>query len=270
MRFNKFPAPPHLQEYVRYFWLLEAGENDLGFSQMLFPFGSCELIFNLHEGPVMKTSRDATPSPQPKSLLAGQFTDPFLLCYPKPFRSAGVSLQPWASNLFAAIPAQYFTNKLTELAFIDPYQTLHERLCLARNEQEMISLLVAYVSEKLRSHKPDALASAIAKAISANPSDATYKDITSRIGFTRRRTEQRFIASTGLSMGTFVRKQRFQKAVHLLRPGKTISLTLAGLEAGYYDQSHFTRDFKTFSGITPGAFVKHQASFSNNVSEWMM
>lgn len=55
-------------------------------------------------------------------------------------------------------------------------------------------------------------------------------------------------------MGMFVRKVRFDSAIDFLCRETRTSLTHAGLDLGCYDQAHFSREFKSFAGITPKAY----------------
>ena len=45
---------------------------------------------------------------------------------------------------------------------------------------------------------------------------------------------------------------RFERAVEHLRAGA--DLADLALDCGYYDQAHFNRDFRAFTGATPTAF----------------
>jgi AraC-like DNA-binding protein len=126
------------------------------------------------------------------------------------------------------------------------------------------------VLEKLKHYKIDPVAFEISKAILNDPSARANKDIISTAGLTRRRVEQRFLASTGLSIGLFTRKVRFQKAVDVLRMRPHLSLTQVGLEVGYYDQSHFIHEFRSFSGLSPKLFVMQDSEVKKNVSGLMM
>ncbi len=62
-----------------------------------------------------------------------------------------------------------------------------------------------------------------------------------------------FKRELGMSPKLFARTLRFAKAVERLSAREQRPLSLAALAAdcGYADQSHFTRDFKTFAGETP-------------------
>ncbi len=270
MRFKKILPSVKLQPFVKNYWLLDVDDRDIPFSQVLFPFGSFELIFNLVNAPEMQIEGFKNAIMQTDSLFPGQFTKPFLLNYTMPFSAVGISLQPWAGNLLFKTPAQHFTNCLTDLNDLDNKLELRDQLLSAKCEHEIILLFENYILEKLKHYQVDLISTDIANAILKNPSVDEYKDIVSTIGFTRRRIEQRFIETTGLPMGSFVRKIRFQKAVTILRHNKPLTLTQFALEAGYYDQSHFIRDFKELSSLTPKEFVKQNSITNSNISDWMM
>ncbi|HEY5825191.1 MAG TPA: AraC family transcriptional regulator, partial [Cyclobacteriaceae bacterium] len=46
---------------------------------------------------------------------------------------------------------------------------------------------------------------------------------------------------------------RFQHSLGLINQ-KDTSLTDIAYEAGYFDQSHFIREFKSFTGVTPSSY----------------
>ena len=41
--------------------------------------------------------------------------------------------------------------------------------------------------------------------------------------------------------------------------------TALALQCGYFDQSHLVRDFRAFSGFTPGEFIRHARADANAV-----
>ena len=74
----------------------------------------------------------------------------------------------------------------------------------------------------------------------------------SRSHFTRK-----FKESTLLSPHVWLRQQRVDKAMALLRDSP-LSLTQVAMECGFFDQAHFCRVFARSQGMTPLAFKRRQ------------
>jgi methylphosphotriester-DNA--protein-cysteine methyltransferase len=63
-----------------------------------------------------------------------------------------------------------------------------------------------------------------------------------------------FREQVGVTPKLLARLVRFRRALALLQEGAS-SLTDAALDAGYYDHSHMTLDFRAFAGLAPGDFL---------------
>jgi AraC-like DNA-binding protein len=86
--------------------------------------------------------------------------------------------------------------------------------------------------------------------------NARVEPLMDETGWSRRHLTERFRRQLGLTPKAYARLLRFQYANALLmerRAGRT--LADVAMEAGYYDQSHLTRDFAALAGTTPGAFA---------------
>jgi len=258
-----------LQPFVRCYWLFDIEESDIPYTQLLFPFGSFELILNLYNPPKMQILGDGKSFIQPNCFYPGQFTKPFILDFAKSSKCIGVSFHPWVGNFLFNIPAKEFTDKTICLDSISNQNNLLDKLLHSNNEPNLIFILESYLIEKIRYYKMDPITTSIAKLIISNPSLPNFKNILQSSGISRRRIEQRFISSIGLTMSSYSRKARFQNAVSLIRANKLKSLSYIGLEAGYYDQSHFIREFKEFSGLTPNDFKNEKSSMKEFVSNLM-
>ena len=65
---------------------------------------------------------------------------------------------------------------------------------------------------------------------------------------------RQFKAATGLPPHQYVISRRIERAQHLLRINRELSLAEVADRAGFADQSHFCLYFKRIVGITPGQF----------------
>jgi AraC-like DNA-binding protein len=77
-------------------------------------------------------------------------------------------------------------------------------------------------------------------------------------GWSRRHVTERFRRQLGVSPKSYARLLRFEHARALLSELPSAperSVADVAIAAGYYDQSHLTRDFTALAGTTPGAFV---------------
>jgi AraC-like DNA-binding protein len=59
----------------------------------------------------------------------------------------------------------------------------------------------------------------------------------------------------GLSPKWLVQRRRLHEAAERLRAHERVDLAAVAADLGYADQAHFTRDFRTVTGLTPGAFA---------------
>ena len=70
-------------------------------------------------------------------------------------------------------------------------------------------------------------------------------------GISERQFERKFLQSIGFTPSFYKRVLRFESALYRIQHGHYTSLADLSYELGYADQSHFNREFKQFSGITP-------------------
>ncbi|MCM1506320.1 MAG: helix-turn-helix domain-containing protein [Ruminococcus flavefaciens] len=76
-------------------------------------------------------------------------------------------------------------------------------------------------------------------------------------GYTERYIDKLFHNETGLSPKKFAEIVRFQNAVSALNEPLGHTLTEIAVNLEYFDQSHFVRDFKKYTGLTPKRYRTH-------------
>jgi AraC-like DNA-binding protein len=104
------------------------------------------------------------------------------------------------------------------------------------------------------------VAAAVA-AIEANPS-IQMAEIRDLVGITTKRLIALFRAEIGLSPKAYARVRRLQAALRLLG---SMSGAQVAAEIGYFDQAHFVREFRSFTGMTPTQYTEQRLVLPGHV-----
>ncbi len=104
------------------------------------------------------------------------------------------------------------------------------------------------------------VAAAVA-AIEANPS-IQMAEIRDLVGITTKRLIALFRAEIGLSPKAYARVRRLQAALRLLG---SMSGAQVAAEIGYFDQAHFVREFRSFTGMTPTQYTQQRLVLPGHV-----
>ncbi|PJZ78615.1 helix-turn-helix domain-containing protein [Leptospira neocaledonica] len=86
------------------------------------------------------------------------------------------------------------------------------------------------------------------------------KNLASDLGVSQSSLERGFKSRVGLSPKEFAGLVRFRNIFKFYN--SSLSLTELALEAGYYDQAHFIREFKKKTGISPKQWFRQNVSSS--------
>ena len=78
--------------------------------------------------------------------------------------------------------------------------------------------------------------------------------IAAHTGYSTAHISRRFKAGFGLTLQAFLIDQRIHHAKALMLQHSDLSLSQIALEAGFYDQSHFIKNFKKAYSISPNAY----------------
>lgn len=119
---------------------------------------------------------------------------------------------------------------------------------------ELVSSAVRLGELALRGHQ--GWLAAVLDQIEAEPSgELRLASLARNAGVSGPHLARVFRDRFGLSVGNYVRQRRLAHAALLIRE-RQIPLAHIATAAGFFDQAHFTRAFKTQFGLTPAAFRK--------------
>lgn len=94
-----------------------------------------------------------------------------------------------------------------------------------------------------------------------HPEVTRVGEMADELGLTERSLQRLVEQRLGLSPKWLVQRRRLHDAVEALKAGST-SLAHVAADLGYTDQAHFTHDFRTMTGTTPGEFLRDQPKTS--------
>jgi AraC-like DNA-binding protein len=86
--------------------------------------------------------------------------------------------------------------------------------------------------------------------------------LSEKLSVTTKSLERKFSEYIGKTPKQFIRLIRFQAALADLGSTSQISFTEYAYRNGYFDQAHFIKEFKSFTGFTPREFHLRYPDFS--------
>lgn len=85
------------------------------------------------------------------------------------------------------------------------------------------------------------------------------------IGCSRKHLATQFHEHVGLTPKTVARILRFRQVLQLVARSAKVDWAEIAQAAGYFDQAHFSRDFRRLSGLTPGAYLRQRLPDQNGL-----
>ncbi|MCI0711309.1 MAG: AraC family transcriptional regulator [Chloroflexi bacterium] len=255
IKFDILPPPAALKNDVECFRAIEYS-GDEGPSINVCISGLPGIVFQHHHG-CSPIERIVTPSGSisdvPTLYIYGQITQPGIMKHKAgPYTMTQVVLKPHALNTLLSLNAAELTN--TGLLPLDDLYAgdLNDQLLEADNQQDHIALLTKFLLDsRARAQSRDKLVEESLRAIHKNAVSITVCSLLAHLNLSERQFERRFIQTVGLAPQFYIRVKRFNEAVRLMKTGRFERLTDVAHALNFYDQSHFIRDIKAFSGITP-------------------
>lgn len=265
MLYKEYLPTSTFSRHVECFWELEFKPQDLkGRFELLSPDCTYDIIFSTEQFS-FKSIQSAKWQKIPSgAAFMGQKTSSIHYGVSKPVKVFGIRFKPFAFWNLISIPLY----KLNDNAF-----ALEQIFELDSIDSKLIK---AILSERETEKKID-LAEKLLFNISSNnlTVDETLRNqvnyILDRKGIIKVNEmydefdiskvglRNIFINKIGLTPKKVSRIWRLNYFLHLQKHASDESFTQLGLEAGFYDQAHFIREFKSFFQCSPLHFFKHDS-----------
>lgn len=260
MRYYTFRPSNKLADFVRFFWVLESEELTNPYIYRSVADGCAELIFH-YKGTFEELSENGNIA-QFYSGIHSQSQVYRRFITEGPFGIFGAYLYPFAIRQLFNLSVDELTNRMPDLPSVlgRDGKELEGKMMLASGNNRRCRILTEFLENKLCNTPADQhrVVSAVKYAIHSKKQH-TVHELAHHFNLSERQFERKFREYSGFNPKLYMRIIRFGKACNYYGDMDHKSLTDIAYECGYYDQSHFIREFKAFSGYHPGDFFSGKA-----------
>lgn len=258
MDYKTFPPNPDLAPFVKCYWTLEVPANPEAPRQRIIPDGCIEMAFILGDD-IKRYTSGGTFILQPRAMVLGQTLEPFYIEPTGYVNTFAIRFYPYGFANFVTTPIEKMANTETplELLFeVDAARRVHGQIVQAKDARERIAIIEKFLMDRLSDKTViDQIVKQTVDVLWATKGSAPINAILKNDSAKRRQLERKFAKQIGISPKQLGKVIRLQTALRLLYNRKTDSLTEVAYESEYYDQAHFIRDFKEFTGTSPKEFL---------------
>jgi AraC-like DNA-binding protein len=183
--------------------------------------------------------------------MGAQIT-PFKLLVEESHKAVSVIFQPGGLNRFLNIPmTEIFDNGYSAREVIGrEIEELLDRSHDTTSLDELDSIIQSYFLKKLSQIKEPLPIDFALQHLLTNH-NTNMDEIVGMACMSIRNFERKCKERLGMPAKMYARIARFYKAYKILESRPIISWTDLAHEVGYYDQTHFIKDFKEFAKLTP-------------------
>jgi AraC-like DNA-binding protein len=261
MNYQTYQPHADLKSVVSCYWTLEVPAQSDVQKQRIIPDGCIEMAFILGDDIKRYTSGDEFIL-QPRAMILGQTIEPFYIEPTGYVNTFAVRFYPHGFSNFVSVPINNLANRETpiEKLFDEAIaKELEHAIVEAASTERRIEIVETFLTGRLSNEATiDNIVRMTIDALLSTNGSASIKTILKEDLSKRRQLERKFIKQIGVSPKQLGKVIRLQAALKMMLNGNSENLTTIAYESEYFDQAHFTKDFKEFTGINPGEFLGNE------------
>jgi AraC-like DNA-binding protein len=230
------------------------------------PMPSAHLFINL-AGPIRLYDSDPAVPPAvfTDGWFMGMWTRRFLIEYQTPVRVVGVHFKPWGISPFIDMPSSELRDRWlpVDAVWERSLDRMHDRIASATSTGEILQTL----EDELRSRLVPAstrgleLVGHTAGRLEASWGAVSVGALTDSAGVSGNHLSTQFKAHLGVTPKRVARIYRFARLILSVDALHPVDWSQLAQAAGYFDQAHFSKEFKNFTGHTPTAYLTLRRRF---------
>jgi AraC-like DNA-binding protein len=244
---------------------MESGLFEPDVQERVIPTENVQLMFHYKE-PFLVCHPNTIAARQPRSIISGlnnSFSDV------STFGEAGVvfvSFYPSGACHFFDFPLFEIENRSIDLGdiFCSEVRQVEEHLQTKSSTNERIKVIEDFLLKRFSpvADYDSKLVDAGIRFIKQSRGQLSSATLSEKLSVTTKNLERKFSEYIGKTPKQFIRLIRFQATLADLGSTQQISFTEHAYRNGYFDQAHFIKEFKSFTGFTPREFHLRYPDFN--------
>tara|TARA_R110000796_G_scaffold71409_5_gene162148 strand:+ start:16886 stop:17704 length:819 start_codon:yes stop_codon:yes gene_type:complete len=260
MNYQTFKAHPDLEAIVKCYWTLEVPSEMATEKQRIVPDGCIEMAFILGED-IKRLENEENWVLQPRAMVVGQITKSYFIQPTGYVNSFAVRFYPYGFASFIKTPVKELADKDTPLTMLfgESANELEQKIIHAASTEERIEIVESFLLNKLiETSTIDKIVKSTIDSLFITNGSIPISSILKGELSQRRNLERNFLKQVGISPKQLGKIIRLQTALRMILNKQPDSLTTIAYASEYYDQAHFIKDFKEFTGTNPKEYLSDE------------
>lgn len=262
---------PHflLRNYIEKMWIFEtSGKMPVDDMKLVVPNGNIKLTVSYQNGIVAAMNGKTFASKEHDITLTGLVDVPVILDVDEDVatETIGIEFSPRGAYRFFHFTLNDIQNQIYSLSDLlgNIGKRLKEQINNTTSAQQKTVLLQEFLLKQLSLKNEDLIFEYCVEKIISSKGKVTVKELEKKTGYSSRWLNMKFNDNLGISPKNLSSIIRFRQYYQSFISGNEKSFFKNDFYELYYDQSHFIKHFKRFTGLPPTKFEKQANNFGES------
>ena len=266
MRLQNIEPHPLLKGYIDKMWLFESnGKMPVDDLKLVVPNGHLKLSVAFRNGIVAKMNGQSVTSKEQNISLTGLMDVPVILDVEKDVATGTIVVEfsPHGAYRFFHLSLIDIKNQIYPLSDIlgTVAKQLEDKISNIQSVDGKVTVLQQFLLNQFTQQAEDSIFEYCVAKITSSKGKITIQELEKKTGYSSRWLNMKFKDKLGISPKNLSTIIRFNEYYNAVANNNEMEFMQNAFYDHYYDQSHFLKEFKRFTGQSHSGFVNRTNDF---------